>query len=247
MAEKSHYEILGIEPDSSMEEITLAYKRMAKLNHPDMVSHLDPEFRELAERRMMEINIAFVTLQKDRGNIQSEDTGSHYNRQSDRPQEGQRGQAQDEQQRRKQSVAQENAQNSGMIIKQLIYQYSTKVKNNRIHFHPDIPPKKLSNALKSYADGIQEGEVLILFDNTTFGNAKYGALLTETHIYGRLLFGQPQNYNLTKVNSASCSVDRLFVNGKEFVASSYSEDPKSQFTGVRVLADMLNNLIVKLR
>lgn len=81
MAKKSAYEILGVQPSASLEEITLAYKRMAMLNHPDKVSHLALEFRELAERRMREINMAFAALKEGKGEFQSEDIADEYKQQ----------------------------------------------------------------------------------------------------------------------------------------------------------------------
>jgi curved DNA-binding protein CbpA len=53
---------LGVEPGASREEIVRAYKRLAQQYHPDKVTHLAPEFRELAERKMREINAAFKSL-----------------------------------------------------------------------------------------------------------------------------------------------------------------------------------------
>ena len=60
--EKSPYEILNVPDSASREEIVFAYKQMAKLYHPDKVASLAPEFRELAEKRMKEINLAYEVL-----------------------------------------------------------------------------------------------------------------------------------------------------------------------------------------
>lgn len=59
---KSPHEILQISVSASIEEIKLAYRNMASMYHPDKVAHLAPEFREMAERRMKEINIAYGAL-----------------------------------------------------------------------------------------------------------------------------------------------------------------------------------------
>jgi hypothetical protein len=56
------YEILGIEPTASKDEISRAYRSMAKKYHPDTVANLAPEFRELAEQRMKAINAAYDQL-----------------------------------------------------------------------------------------------------------------------------------------------------------------------------------------
>jgi hypothetical protein len=63
-ASKSAFETLGVSPGASKEEITAAYHRMAQQYHPDKVATLAPEFRELAENRMKEINVAYEKLQQ---------------------------------------------------------------------------------------------------------------------------------------------------------------------------------------
>jgi DnaJ-class molecular chaperone len=59
----SAYEILQIQPGCSGNEIRAAYHRLAKMYHLDQVRNLGPEFRELAERRMKEINVAYGELE----------------------------------------------------------------------------------------------------------------------------------------------------------------------------------------
>lgn len=59
---KSPYKILNVSEGASREEITIAYKQMAKLYHPDKVASLAPEFQQLAEMRMKEINGAYLEL-----------------------------------------------------------------------------------------------------------------------------------------------------------------------------------------
>jgi hypothetical protein len=54
--------VLQVPSSASIDEITAAYKRMAQMYHPDKVASLAPEFREIAERRMKEINAAYADL-----------------------------------------------------------------------------------------------------------------------------------------------------------------------------------------
>jgi DnaJ domain len=58
--------VLGVSEDTSMSEITAAYKKMARNYHPDKVLELPAEARELSERRMKEITAAYNEL-KQRG------------------------------------------------------------------------------------------------------------------------------------------------------------------------------------
>jgi len=59
--------ILGVAEGASIGEITAAYRRLARAYHPDRVVNQTPEVRELAERQMKAINIAYTEL-KRRGN-----------------------------------------------------------------------------------------------------------------------------------------------------------------------------------
>ncbi len=61
-ASRAAREVLGVGPDASEEEIVSAYRKMARKYHPDRVEGLGPEFEELAERRMKEINAAYREL-----------------------------------------------------------------------------------------------------------------------------------------------------------------------------------------
>lgn len=58
------YEVLDVRPGASQEEISAAYRRLVQQYHPDKVANMAPEFRELAERRMKEINAAYEQLKR---------------------------------------------------------------------------------------------------------------------------------------------------------------------------------------
>jgi hypothetical protein len=64
---KSACEVLDISINATSEQIVTAYRQMAKMYHPDRLAHLAPEFIEVAEERMKEINIAYGVLKQHRG------------------------------------------------------------------------------------------------------------------------------------------------------------------------------------
>ncbi len=64
--QKGPYEILGVGAGATLDEITQAYRREAQKNHPDKVATMAPEFRDLAERRMKELNAAYQKLKQQR-------------------------------------------------------------------------------------------------------------------------------------------------------------------------------------
>ena len=61
-ASPSPYEILGVSPDASLEEIQAAYRAAAQQYHPDKVAHLGVELQELAQKKFVEIQEAYNLL-----------------------------------------------------------------------------------------------------------------------------------------------------------------------------------------
>ena len=59
---QSDHDLLQVPRTATKVEVTAAYRRLVKQYHPDTVAHLAPEFRELAEHRMKEINAAYQNL-----------------------------------------------------------------------------------------------------------------------------------------------------------------------------------------
>ena len=55
-------EVLGIEPNSTPEQINAAYKYWIKRYHPDRVSHLGEAYVEQARRRAEQLNTARQAL-----------------------------------------------------------------------------------------------------------------------------------------------------------------------------------------
>jgi len=59
--------ILGLTQGASMDQVSAAYRHLAAQNHPDKVAHMSTEFRELAERKMRELNAAYDKLRASYG------------------------------------------------------------------------------------------------------------------------------------------------------------------------------------
>lgn len=119
-------------------------------------------------------------------------------------------------------------------VKQIVQAYSTQIKDSHIFFQPDIPRKKLRNALTSYAKGAQEQDTLVLVDNTVFGSAKDGALLTPTALYTHNQMEQPKRIEISEIETVSFSkgwISRLLVNNTNILETNIPEkDAMRQFT-----------------
>lgn len=60
--ERTHYQVLGIGPGASTEEIRRAHRQLARVLHPDRLAGTSEAERRLAERRMREVNAAWTAL-----------------------------------------------------------------------------------------------------------------------------------------------------------------------------------------
>ncbi|NME82718.1 J domain-containing protein [Clostridium sp. SM-530-WT-3G] len=60
------YEVLGVKPGASQDEIKSAYRKLIKKYHPDQYG--DNPLKDLAQEKMIEINEAYDALTKNGGN-----------------------------------------------------------------------------------------------------------------------------------------------------------------------------------
>jgi hypothetical protein len=58
------FQVLGVAPGASAEEIRRAYLALAAKYHPDKVQHLGEDFQRLAEQRFKEIQAAYQALSR---------------------------------------------------------------------------------------------------------------------------------------------------------------------------------------
>ena len=58
--EKSWFDVLGVSPSATVEDVKQAYKRLVKQNHPDRVHSMSAVFRELAESETKKLNGAYA-------------------------------------------------------------------------------------------------------------------------------------------------------------------------------------------
>jgi len=73
---KSAYKILEITPESTDQELKKAYRKIASKYHPDKVTHLGDDFKNLAEEKFKAVNNAYQSIKKKEASIDESKTGT---------------------------------------------------------------------------------------------------------------------------------------------------------------------------
>lgn len=130
-----------------------------------------------------------------------------------------------------------------MDTRTIVNKYRNRIKDDHIYFAPDIPDKKLQNAIGSYASDLTQADVLLLVDNTVFRSAKTGLLITADSIYYAATFGESGCLRIdeTKFINADfgiVSTDISLNNGDhEFYLNQM---PRKQ---IKIIVELLRELI----
>lgn len=82
---------------------------------------------------------------------------------------------------------------------------------SKVYLAPDIPLKKLSAALASYGGDTQPEEVILLVDDTVFGSATEGFMLTRNKLFYKELALSPRRMILTGTPSYVFKAQRGFL------------------------------------
>lgn len=65
--EERYYAVLGLERGADFAAIKKSYRKLSMQYHPDKVGHLGDEFKNVAEEKMKEINVAYDFFEKKFG------------------------------------------------------------------------------------------------------------------------------------------------------------------------------------
>src|ERR1044072_6057383 len=127
-------------------------------------------------------------------------------------------------------------------VQALITQTLEGLVDDHIFLPGAIPNDKLSNALRAYAPGVSANDVLLLYDNTIFGSAKDGLLITPEAIYWHNMWESVCMARFSDIKTISYNIQQL--TSQINIDGSYISVTQSKDLGrlARNLADLILNL-----
>ena len=201
------YEVLGVRPTAVIEEIELAYKGRRAQYHPDRYGQLGVETQAWATRMMQQVNEAYRLL-SDPG-LRSKVRGAESDRKTDS----------------QTSTRPSGERRSGQRdLAALLFRPNWQWFYDNVHVWPNIPRKKAEGAIDSYAAGVDHEEILVLLDDTVFGGAREGVLLTGSAIYAKQKFDDSRHLHIKDIQSVEAGTNsRMIVNGETFFEANFLE------------------------
>ncbi|QFZ81862.1 J domain-containing protein [Variovorax sp. NFACC27] len=203
----NHYEVLGIRPSASQQEIELAYRGRRTQYHPDKYATADVDTVKWATNKMQEVNAAYAALSDPVGRKAFDS----------RPQA-------DEGPRQPRATEKRPVRTS--LQELLSTRLAPYVGFSRIYFAPRIPVKKLSAARGNYAVDLKEEDVVALIDTTVFGGAKEGIVLTQEGVRVKELMSAAVDLPWTDIRSLDIRGTAIWVNGHQVADCPMVDKPE---------------------
>jgi hypothetical protein len=123
--------------------------------------------------------------------------------------------------------------------------------DSHVYVGQAVPADKLANAIGSYARDVTRKDVLLFFDNTVFGGAKEGLLLTTAAVYwhniaglpGRISYSEILKVNIRETTSLFAAA-KILINEDEIeVNVADNQEGRSYLYVINQLAKVLSDAI----
>ena len=190
------YEVLGIRPNAGRDEIELAYRGRRSQYHPDRYAQADAETQAWATAKMKEVNQAYAVVTD--------------------PQARSRFDGEREQSPAPEPPAQASSRGRATLRDALQGLEFNADPFERVFVAPNIPLKKLHGALDSYGRGLRPKDVVVLIDDTLFGGAGKGILITESRIRCKAPFERVDERLLGCMSDISTEGKYVYIHGERY-------------------------------
>ncbi|WP_208510370.1 J domain-containing protein [Variovorax paradoxus] len=203
----NHYDVLGIRPSASQQEIELAYRTRRSQYHPDKYATADLDTVKWATSKMQEVSVAYAVLSDPDGrkafdSCPQADEGPRPPRATEKP------------------AARASLRD---LFQARLAPYGGF---SRGYFAPRIPVKKLGAARGNYAADIKEEDVVALIDTTVFGGAKEGIVLTEEGMRIKELMSATTDLPWADIRSLDIRGTAIWVNGHQVADCPMVDKPE---------------------
>jgi len=101
------------------------------------------------------------------------------------------------------------------VLADVIVECASDLNADKVFVAPNIPPSKLYAAINSYGKYIKPEQVLVLVDDTVFGSAKDGLVITDSVIAMKFMMESPKVFHWNFLESVVIAKKKLFFNGRE--------------------------------
>ena len=114
------------------------------------------------------------------------------------------------------------------------------IHDSHIFIAPELDSKKIDKAMSTYAPGVELAEVLVHVDDTLFGGAKEGLIVTRKCLYSKELADSPRKVKITSETTFELQKKTLLVDGSKVFSFSMPEVPEMEklVRGLQMLAEL---------
>lgn len=97
------------------------------------------------------------------------------------------------------------------------------ISSDYIFFNPHVPDDKLNNALDAYGHNLPQNEIVALIDDTFWGSAKEGILITNDSVLLSKGLSKVNRFQFQDINQISCDNKNVIINNKVVAKLTYAE------------------------
>lgn len=103
------------------------------------------------------------------------------------------------------------------LLQEFLIRSAMDVKSDKVYVRPNIPAKKIQSAVDAYGNGMRPEDLIMLADDTVFGSAKEGVLITKSGIYIKALMDSGRAFGWDMVESIDIRGRLVYINDKKLV------------------------------
>lgn len=125
-------------------------------------------------------------------------------------------------------------------MREILNKYKDQMSSDRSFLFTKGPAQKFVNARKSYASQLSKEDVLLLVDDTLWGGAKEGLILSHDSVFAKVLGEGGKSMSYDAIKSVSLVGKSIHINGSEFTKLDLVDEP-IRGSVVSVLREYINS------